>query len=190
MSAIDLKSTRAAHAELLARRSKYDQKRRDCENLAANISTKLSGLEKAHLVLEKRYLSDEADLLQVTASRHELDKCRTELAEAERLAGLASEAIIEIDQQINAAAQNLQIARRDFCAQTCNEKLQKIKESKQFRDFLLEAMAAFAANGSYHWTLNVHRFVEQNLTRILPEISEDQAREAVEKFKKENSLED
>lgn len=142
------------------------------------------------VTLEKKHILDQVTDRELTDAQKLFDDLEAKLSTATRRLELIHEAIAENDLKISVAAQNLKIARRDFCAQTSNEKLQKIKESKQFRDLLLEAMAAFAANGSYHWTLNVHRFVEQNLTRILPEISEDQAREAVEKFKKENSLED
>ncbi|MBX9916792.1 MAG: hypothetical protein E6Q59_01365 [Nitrosomonas sp.] len=190
MNATDLKSARAARAELLTKRGKFDQKKRDCKNLAANISAKLSGLEKAHLVLEKQYLSDEADLSQVSASRQELDAKRAELVEAERLSGLASEAILEIDQQINVAAQNFRNAKIDFCFQVRDEKLAKIKGNQELRELLLAAISAHASNGFMMYTYDPRKFVELFITQILPEISEDQAREAVEKFKKENSLED
>ena len=189
MSADDLKSTRAAHAELLTRRSKFDQKKRDCENMAANIGAKLSGLEKAHLILEKRYLADEVNLSQVSASRQELDTCRAELAEAERLAGLAAEAILEIDQQINAAAQAFRNAKMSFCFQVRDEKLAKIKGNQELRELLRVAISAHASNGFMMYTYDPRKFVEQFITQILPEISEGEARAATEKFTKENDLE-
>lgn len=188
MSTIDLKSTRAAHAELLARRAKFDRKKSDCESMAANISTKLSGLEQAHSILEKRYLTDEVSLAQVTASRQELDAKRAELVEAERLAGLAAEAIHEIDQQINAAAQNLKISRRDYCLTIRNEKLAKIKQNQQLKELILTAMAAQAANGVDNYYTGITVFVQLFIGQVLPEISETEVIAATEKFVKENEL--
>ncbi|PTQ68634.1 hypothetical protein C8R26_13721, partial [Nitrosomonas oligotropha] len=104
---------RSAHAELLTRRAKFDQKKRDCESLVASITSKLPGLEQAHSILEKSYLADEANLAQVTASRNEIEAKRAELSEAERLASLAAEAIREIDQQIQQAEQAIAAARRE-----------------------------------------------------------------------------
>ena len=188
MSAINLKSTRAAHAELLARRAKFYQKKRDCESLAANIASKLSGLEQAHSILEKRYLTDEVSLAQVTASRQELDAKRAELVEAERLAGLAAEAIIEIDQKINAATQSVRIARRDFCFQIRDSKLAEVKADKRLSEAILQAMAASAATGMEQYTNNATSFVQQFILQILPEINEQEVIAATEKFIKENGL--
>lgn len=141
-------------------------------------------------VIEKRHILDQASEAEVTAAQQLCDTLGAKLAATNRRIELIRAARNELVPKIATAAQNLKIARRDYCVEISNEKLQKIKESKQFRDFLLEAMAAFAANGQYHHTYGVHRFVEQNLTKILPGISEDEVRIAVEKFKKENGLED
>ncbi|MBL8500471.1 MAG: hypothetical protein LZF85_07965 [Nitrosomonas sp.] len=189
MSKLALIAAQNAHAELPARRGKFVQKQNDCESMAAEKRAQIASLDVAHRAAEQDFICSQATMQQVQELRQKLERTHTELAEAERLSALTAEAIAETDKQISQSLQSIAIARRDFCAQTSNEKLQKIKESKQFRDLLLEAMAAFAANGSYHWTLNVHRFVEQNLTRILPDITETEAREATERFKKTNDLE-
>ena len=187
MSTTDLKSTRAAHPELLTRRAKFDQKKRDCESMAANISTKLSGLEQAHSILEKRYLTDEVSLAQVTASRQELDAKRAELVEAERLAGLAAEAIQETDMQIQHALQAIAAAQREFCTEQRNAAIAKIKTDTTLKKNLIAAMVANAGTGG-QFTFRAATFAAQFINQLLPEISEDEVREAIDKFQKDNEL--
>ena len=182
-------AARSAHAELFTRRGKFDHKKRDCESLVASITSKLSGLEQAHSILEKRYLSDEANLAQVTASRNEIEAKRAELLEADRLASLATEAIREIDQQIQQAEQAIAAARREFCVKRSNDLLNEIKTDGKLRARIIEAMASRAASGSSGYTFSVAYFVQHHFSAIFPEISEGEARVATEKFTKENGLE-
>ncbi|MER0216061.1 MAG: hypothetical protein DU481_07670 [Nitrosomonas sp.] len=187
MSNLTMTAAKAAHAELLTRRGKFDQKKRDCESLVASITSKLSGLEQAHSILEKRYLSDEANLAQVTASRNEIEAKRLELSEAERLASLAAEAIREIDQQILQAELATAAAQREFCAEQRNASIAKIKADKTLRQNLLAAMVANTGAGG-QFTYQAATFFSTFIHQLLPEISETEAREAVEKFRLDNGL--
>lgn len=182
-------AARSAHAELFTRRGKFDQKKRDCKSLVASISSKLSGLEQAHSILEKRYLADEATMQQVQASRAEIESERGKLTEAERLASLAAEAIREIDQQIQQAEQAIAAARREFCVKRSNDLLNEIKTDGKLRARIIEALASRAASGSSGYTFSVEYFVQHHFSAIFPEISEAEARVATEKFTKENGLE-
>ncbi|SDX03887.1 hypothetical protein [Nitrosomonas oligotropha] len=183
-----LTTVRTQHAELLTRRAKFDQKKRDCESLVASITSKLSGLEQAHSILEKRYLADEANLAQVTASRNEIEAKRVELSEAERLASLAAEAIREIDQQILQAELATTAARREFCVKRSNDLLNEIKTDAKLRARIIEAMAARAASGSGGYTFSVAYFAQHHFSAIFPEISETEVRAAVDQFTKSNDL--
>ena len=178
-------ATKAVYVELLTRRSKFQDKKQSCGSLVASITSKLSGLEQAHSILEKRYLTDEATMQQVQASRTEIESERAKLSEAERLTGLAAEAIREIDQQ---ALQEIAIAQRQFCAEQRNATIAKIREDADFRKNLIAAMVAHAgAGGSYTFSPPV--FVEQFIHQLLPQISEAEVREAIDKFKKSNDIE-
>lgn len=183
-----LTAAQAQYAELLARHDKFDQKKCDCESMAVNISTKLSGLEQAHSILEKQYLADEVSLAQVTASRKECDEKRAELVEAERLAGLATEAILEIDQQIERAVQSIAAAQREFCTKRRNELLSEIRLDSKLRSRITEAMAAHATSGIGEYTFSVQLFVKNFISLMIPEIAETEVREAVIKFSKDNNL--
>ncbi|AEJ00154.1 hypothetical protein Nit79A3_0248 [Nitrosomonas sp. Is79A3] len=149
----------------------------------------LDGATANRDAIEKRHIMDQASEAEVTAAQKLCDTLEAKLATTNRRVELINAARNELAPKIAAAAGNLRIARRDYCVEISNESLQKIRENKQFRDLLLASMAAFAANGQYHHTFSVHRFVEQNLTQILPGISEDEVRIATEKFTKESDLE-
>jgi len=178
---------RSAHAELLTRRAKLDQKKCDCESMASNSAAKLAGLEQAHSILEKRYLTDEASLSQVSASRQELDICRAELTEAKRLAGLAAEAIQEIDAQIQQTKQAMAAAAREFCTEQRSAAIARIKADATLKKNLIAAMAANVGTGG-QFTFQTATFAAQFIRQLLPEISKDEVREAAEKFQKDNDL--
>lgn len=189
MSDLTIKAARSSHAELLARRAKLDQKKRDCESLAAGINSKLSGLEAAHSILEKRYLTDEVDLTQVTSSRNEIGTKRAELAEAERLASLAADAIQEIDAQIQQAEQEISAAQREFCTEQRNQALAKIKADASLRKNLIAAMVA-NANTGLNYTFSPPAFFSQFVNQLIPEIQESEIRTELDKFNKSNDLTD
>jgi hypothetical protein len=181
-------AAQSAVAELLTRRGKFQDKEQSCGNLVTSIATKLSGLEQAHSILEKRYLTDEATITQVTASRNEIEAERAKFAEAERLAGLAAEAIQEIDTQILQAEQAIAAARREFCVKRSNDLLNEIKTDAKLRARIIEAMAARAASGSGGYTFSVAYFAQHHFSAIFPEISEAEVRAAVDQFTKSNEL--
>ena len=181
-------AARSAHAELFTRRGKFDHKKRDCESLVASITSKLSGLEQAHSILEKRYLSDEANLAQVTASRNEIETKRVELSESERLASLAAEAIREIDQQILQAELATAAARREFCAEQRNAAIAKIKDDATLRKNLIAAMVANAGSGA-PYSFQAAAFAGQFIHQLLPQISEAEVRAELDRFKSSNKLE-
>lgn len=140
--------------------------------------------------IEKLYIQDRASEAEVDTANQLCDTLKKKLAATNRRVELIKAARNELVPKIAAAAQNLKIARRDFCVQVSNEKIEKIKQNKQLRELLLEAMSAFAANGQYHFTFTARRFVEERLAQILPEITESEVRAAAEDFKVRNSLED
>jgi hypothetical protein len=180
-------SALSAAAELQAKRAKFQEKKQSCESMAAEISTQLTGMELAHSILEKRYLTDEANLAQVAASRQEIDTKRAELAEAERLAGLAAEAILEIDQEIKQAEQSIAAAQREYCAEQRNAAIAKIRADAALRKNLIAAMVANAGTGA-QYTFNAQIFVQQYLAAIVPEIADAEVRSELDKFIKSNEL--
>ena len=99
----NLTTTKAVYADLIGKRGKYEQKYRKCETIADDINIKLSGIELAHSILEKRYLADEVSINQVTTSRSEIETERQKLEEMDRLCEMAHNAIKEIDVQIQPA---------------------------------------------------------------------------------------
>ncbi|QOJ19711.1 MAG: hypothetical protein HRU77_02760 [Gammaproteobacteria bacterium] len=177
----------SAEAELQAKCAKFQEKKRSCDNITAETRAKLANLEHAHTLLERRYICDEATMQQVQASRAEIESERAKLAEAERLKTLAQDAVREIDQQILQAEQATAAARREFCAEQRNQAIAKIKTDTTLRKNLIAAMAAHTgAGGTYTFSASV--FATQFVAQILPEISEAEVREAVEKFKRDNGL--
>lgn len=183
-----LTAARSQHAELLTRRAKFDLKKRDCESLIANISAKLSGLEKEHSILEKRYLADEVSLAQVSASRQECDLNRAEMAEAKRLADLATEAIFEIDQQIERSMQSIAAIQREFCTEQRNFILREIQSDPKLKSKIITAMVAHATSGVGEYTFNAQLFAKNFLSSMIPAVEETEVREAAEKFQKDNDL--
>lgn len=179
---------RAQHAELLTRRAKFDQKRHDCESMAANISIKLSGLEQAHSILEKRHLTDEVSLAQVSASRQECDLNRAEMAAANHLADVAAEAILEIDQQIERSMQSIAAAQSELCVHIRNSALKEIQSDPKLKSKIITAMAAHATSGVGEYTFNAQLFAKNFLSSMIPAVEETEVREAVIKFSKDNSL--
>ena len=184
----NLTSTNAVYAELNGKRAKYDQKKCDSESMAANIAIKLSGMELAHSILEKRYLADEVSISQVSASRAEIETESRKLEEVERLCEIARNAIKEIDGQIQQALQSVAAARRDFCLTRRNDLFREIKLDAKLRTRLKEAMAAHAMSGSGSYTWQADKFIQSFLSSITPDITELEAREAGEKFTKSNNL--
>lgn len=182
-------SPKAAHAELQTRRAKCQEKEQSYKSIATEIGAQLPGMELAHSILEKRYLTDEVSLPQVTASKNEIEVKRAELAEAERLANLATEATLEIDAQIQQAAKSIAAAQREFCAARRNESISKIKSDAALRKNLIAAMVANVGTGGIY-TFNVATFAAQFINQLLPEIPESEVRVELEKFKKTNGLQD
>ncbi len=181
-------TTTAVYTEQIGNRAKFEQKHDECESMALNITTKLSGMELAHSILEKRYLADEVSISQVSASRAEIETERQNLEEMKRLCEMARNAIKEIDVQIQQSLQSVAAARHEFCLVRRNELLREIKLDAKLRARLIEAMAAHAMSGSGSYTWQADKFIQSFLSSITPDITELEAREAGEKFTKANSL--
>jgi hypothetical protein len=177
----------SAAAELQVKSTKFQEKKQSCDSMTAETRAKLANLEHAHTLLERRYICDEATMQQVQASRAEIESERTKLAEAERLASLAAEAIREIDQQILQAELATAAAQREFCAEQRNQAIAKIKTDTTLRKNLIAAMVANAGSGA-PYSFQAAAFATQFIHQLLPQISEAEVREELEKFKKSNGL--
>ncbi|SDX18308.1 hypothetical protein [Nitrosomonas oligotropha] len=184
----NLKSARSAHAELLTRRSKFQDKKQSCDSMTAEIHAKLANLEHAHILLERRYICDEANMQQVQASRAEIESERAKLAEAERLKTLAQDAVREIDQQILQAELATAAAQREFCAEQRNAAIAKIKDDTTLRKNLIAAMVANAGSGA-PYSFQAAAFAGQFIHQLLPQISEAEVRAELDRFKSSNKLE-
>lgn len=180
-------TAKSAHAELLTRRAKFDQKRIDCESMATEKRIQLADLEAQHKAAEREFICGKATIKQVQDLRKEVEKTITELAECERLAGLAAEAIQEIDTQIQRAEQAIAATVREFCTEQRNQAITRIKTDKTLRQNLIAAMVANAGTGG-EFTFRAATFFVTFVHQLLPEISESEVREAVEKFRRDNEL--
>ncbi len=138
--------------------------------------------------IEKLHIMDQASDAEVTAAQQLCNTLEAKLATTNRRVDLIKTARSELVPKIAAAAQNLKIARRDFCFRISNEKLARIKQNQDLKSLLLEAMAAAAANGQVIYTVGIRPFATQNLDRILPEITQQEVWEETEIFKKKHGL--
>lgn len=140
------------------------------------------------VTLEKKHILDQVTDRELADAQKLFDDLEAKLSAATRRLELIHEAIAENDLKINAAAQNLRIARYEFCFKESNKNLEKIKQNKEVRALIVKAMAACAANGHALYLVDAQKFVFDNFNRIVANISVDEIREAEEKFKKENGL--
>lgn len=154
------------------------------------VKTRLNQETANYAAIERKHILDEATDAELLEARKVVTDLTVQMEAIARRIELIREAISENDLKIAAAAQAFRNARVSFCFASRDTALAKIKQNQQFKDILLEAMAANSSNGLVMHTHHVKTFVEQFIMQILPEISEGEARAAVEKFKKENSLED
>lgn len=187
MSSQLVMAAQSAVAELLGKRAKFDQKRIDCENMAAAKRVQLTDLEAQHKAAERDFICGKATIKQVQDLRKEVEKTITELAECERLTSLAAEAIEEIDTQILQAEQAKAAAQREFCTELRNQAIAKIKADKPLRQNLMAAMVANAGTGG-EFTFRAATFFVTFVHQLLPEINEAEVRAELEKFNKSNEL--
>lgn len=138
--------------------------------------------------VEKKHILDAATDAELLEARQVHADLAAQAEAVDRRVELIHEAIAENDLKINAAAQNLKIARRDYCLTIRNEKLAKIKQNQQLKELILTAMAAQAANGVDNYYISITVFVQRFIGQILPEISETEVIAATEKFIEENGL--
>ncbi|MBL8499480.1 MAG: hypothetical protein JNL77_02675 [Nitrosomonas sp.] len=139
--------------------------------------------------VEKRHILDEATDTELLEARKVVTDLTVQVEAIDRRIELIREAIAENDQKIAAAAQAFRNARVSFCFASRDTALAKIKQNQQFKEILLEAMAANSSNGLVMHSYHAKTFTEQFISQILPEISEDEARAATERFTEENDLE-
>lgn len=156
----------------------------------STVKTRLNKETANYAAIEKKHILDEATDAELLEARKVVTDLTVQLETIDRRIELIREAIAENDLKINAATQAFRNARMSFCFQVRDEKLAKIKGNQELRELLLAAISAHASNGFMMYTYDPRKFVEQFITQILPEISEDEARAATEKFKKDNDLEE
>ncbi len=153
------------------------------------VKTRLNQETANYATIEKKHILDEATDTELFEARKVVTDLTVQLEAIDRRIELIREAIAENDLKIAAAAQAFRNAKMAFCFDSRDKALARIKQNQQLKELLLEAMAANSSNGWVMHSYHVKTFVEQFISQILPEISEDEARAATERFTEENDLE-
>lgn len=184
----DLKAKKAARDALIVQRNRVELKRTQSQAEIAELSAKIEDGKSILEALEMAAILEEATDAELHAAR----TAHMDLIERLKLANmrlkLIGEAVSDIAAKLEASAQDIKTAKHYFCCEVRDSKLAEIKGDKKFKVALLEAIAAMACNGLLSYTNNCSLFAQQNLSRIIPEILEEEVLEATEKFKKTNFL--
>ena len=183
-----LKNLKIELKDLEAKPEKSDVRVSELKKISEDQHVEIDNHKAAHKLLESRFIDGSATFEQLQASQSEIDGKVKSLNDLGQLITAAIDARKEIEKKIDVKKQEIAIAQRDFCIKRRDGIFKEIQSDTKLRAKLLEAMAAQASAPGLEYTFSLKNFVQKNLTAILPDITETEAREATDRFTKENSL--
>lgn len=141
---------KSKYADLLAQRARLEEVEGKNRTDADNLRAQLHEAEEAHRTCEKLHIRGVASADELAAAKALTGNLREQLAEAERIVGLAGDALAEMREEISEARSS----REGAFVVCCNEIMTGISDSfnndKNIRTKLLTAYAAWAHSGAQY----------------------------------------
>ena len=143
-----LTSAKSRHAELLAQRSRIEQMEEKNRTEADSLRAQFNDAEAAHRNCERQCIRGLASAAELTTAKALMDGLREKLAEAERMTGLAQDALSEIQAETSGAQNQVAAAFAAYCNGVRADISQALNSDKKTRALLLEAYAAMVTAGT------------------------------------------
>lgn len=177
-------SAKAKYANLLAQRARLEEVEGKNRTDADNLRTQLHEAEGAHRTCEKLHIRGVASADELAAAKALTCNLREQLAEAERMVGLASDALAEMREEISDARNSREGAFVACCGEVMTGISDSFNNDKNIRAKLLTAYAAWAHSGAQYrgrWT--------DFLAGIFNHPSAEEIQSAMAEFKPKHLLE-
>lgn len=150
-----LTSARTKLADLLAQCSRIEEMEEKNRTEAGSLRDRLNDAEAAHRNCERRHIRGQTSADGLSAAKALMDDLRGRLTEGERMAGLAQDALSEMQTEISGAQNQVLSAFAAYCNSVKADISKALNSDKKIRAQLLEAYAAMATagtgyNGTWH----------------------------------------
>lgn len=149
---------------------------------------KIEALKAAHAMTEKRFIEGAGTLEQLQASQAEIDTNTKTLHDIERLMAAAQSASGKLENDIAEKQKQVNGNRVDHCFDVQRQIFEELKTDKKFKQKILEAVAAGAANGHVSYVAEYYAFCQMHGAKFIPEFTREELNQATEKFIKDNDL--
>lgn len=143
-------SSKAKYTDLLAQRARLEEVEGKNRTDADNLRTQLHEAEEAHRTCEKLHIRGVASADELAAAKALMGNLREQLAEAERLIGLAGDALAEMREEITEARNRREGAFVAYCNEIMTGISDSFNNDKNIRAKLREAYAAWAHSGAQY----------------------------------------
>lgn len=177
-------SSKAAHAALLAQRDRTKEVEERNHIEADSLRAQLNDAEAAHRNCEKQHIRGLASADELAASKALMNNLREKLAEAERLIGLAGDALSEMQEEISSARSQVRGSLTAYCLAVKADISKVFNDDTKVRAKLLEAHAAWR-----HSEMAYQSTWKDFLAGIFNPPSEAEIQAAMTEFKPKHRLE-
>lgn len=151
-----LTSARTKLANLLTQCGRIEEVEKNTHTEAGILRGKLNDAEAAYHNCEKRHIREQASADELAAAKMLIDGLRGRLAEVDRMARVARDALSEMQTEISEAQNQVLSAFASYCNGVKADISQTLNSDKKIRAQLLEAYAAMATAGTgYNGTWNL-----------------------------------
>jgi len=176
-------SAKAKHADLLAQHNRTKEVEEKNLIEADGLRAQLSDAEAAHRNCEKQNIRGLASAGELAAAKALMDGLREKLTGAERMAGLAQDALSEMREEISSARSLMLGAFTAYCIGAKDDIAEALNGDAKICAKLLEAYAAWRHSGmAYHSTR------PDFLAGIFNPPSEEEIKSAMAEFKPKHRL--
>lgn len=177
-------SAKATYADLLAQDSRTKEVAEKNRTEADSLRAQLDDAEAAHRNCEKQHIRGLASADELATSKAMTNNLREKLAEAERLAGLARDALAEMSDEISSARSQMRGALTAYCLAVKADISNVFNSDTKGRAKLLEAYAAWR-----HSEMAYQKTWKDFLVEIFNPPSAAEVQAAMMEFKPKHRLE-
>lgn len=144
---IDLTTARTTSKTLHEQHSSLSAKLRTAETDQSTLTQKIDRATANLTNIEKQHIFDKATDQELLEAQQVYDDLAAQLVAVNRRITLIQKELEDINVKISAAAQNLRIARHEFCINERNELAAQLNSHKETKSLLLQTFAAYISNG-------------------------------------------
>lgn len=153
-----------------------------------NHGDEIENLKKEHQIIERKFIDGAATLDDLQRSQAGIDSKIRSLNDLERLMAAAESARKKLEVDVIEKQKLVNANRVDHCFDVQRQIFEELKTDKKFKQKILEAVAAGAANGHVSYVAEYYAFCQVHGTKFIPEFSREELNQATEKFIKDNDL--